>query len=239
MILIGSTVLYKHFRDSRKPKDTDYAVSTPCNKKEPGIEYLYNPVLHKYEKNDEISLNNLLTLKISHLFWETGWDKHMWDVQTLLKHGCEIQWDFYREMRDFWNTHLPKIRRSNLNQTKDKFFTNAVNKDVNEHDELHYKLAKVPMFTRILKDGSEVEVDSDKFLALTFEEKCKVVEEETTVMAIERYSGKIPFRSAYRKQLKDNIIKHFPEQIALFAIVNYIKLFTELPDNKKLYVESK
>ena len=42
-------------------------------------------------------------------------------------------------------------------------------------------------------------------------------------MAWERYK-KMNYRDAFLLQLKDNIIKHFPFYIALFAIENYPKL---------------
>jgi hypothetical protein len=47
-------------------------------------------------------------------------------------------------------------------------------------------------------------------------------------MAWERYK-KTHWAIAYNKQLKDNIQKHFPKYIALFAIKNYVKL--EKPRN--------
>lgn len=85
-------------------------------------------------------------------------------------------------------------------------------------------LDEAPAYTKILKDGCEVEVDFDKFEKLSFEEKLDVVIEESVVMSTERYSGKLKWYKAYSIQLKQNIMKHYPEPIALFAIHNYKQL---------------
>ena len=222
--LIGSKALLHWYPDlGREPSDTDYAVSEEVIIKTIGVEYLYNPIFKQFN-NSIATPEQLLALKVSHLFWETNWDKHMWDVQFLLTKGNKLNLELYRQFREFFEDFLPKVRRSALNQTKEEFFTNAVNEDVDEHDKLHLLLADVPAYTKILKDGCEVEVDFDKFENLSFEEKLDVVIEETCVMGTERYSGKIPWYKAYGIQLKQNIIKHFPEPIALFAIHNYKQL---------------
>ena len=79
------------------------------------------------------------------------------------------------------------------------------------------------MYTKLLKEGCEVELDPSKWDLLTFEERCDVVFEETAVMSYERYKG-LDYRIGYKRQLKDNILKHFPVYIAVFAIENYPSL---------------
>jgi hypothetical protein len=81
------------------------------------------------------------------------------------------------------------------------------------------------MYTLLLKDDAEVELDENKWYNLSYEDKTKVVYEETAVMAWERYKNN-HWREAYKLQLKDNIIKHFPPYIAMFAIENYRNLET-------------
>lgn len=226
-IIIGSSAIQHWYPDfNRTPKDLDYAVNEDVKSGTPNIEYLYNPIIFKYLKPESIYCNSLilLNLKISHLFWDINWDKHMWDTQFLLKKGNYILPTVISEFREFWEEYLPKIHRSNLQMTKDEFFTNAVNKDVNEHDNLHAKLVDNPAYKKILKDGCDVELDEYKWELLSFDEKCDVVYEETSVMAFERYNPKMYWKRAFNRQLKDNIIKHFPFYIALFAIENYIQL---------------
>ena len=222
--LIGSKALLHWYPDlGREPSDTDYAVSEETDKKEEGVEYLFNPIFKQFN-NSIATPEQLLALKVSHLFWDTNWDKHMFDVQFLLNKGIKLDLGLYMQFRQFFEGYLPKVKRSALNQSKEEFFTNAVNEDVDEHDKLHLLLADVPAYTKILKDGCEVEVDFNKFENLSFEEKLDVVIEENLTMSTERYSGKIPWYKAYHIQLKQNIMKHFPEPIALFAIHNYKQL---------------
>lgn len=226
MIIIGSTALKYHFPEDcpREPNDIDVVVKDSSKfRKIKNTEFLENPALLKYEKSGYISPVMLLTLKMSHLFWDINWDKHMFDVQFLLKKGCKYDLAVLREFREYWEQTLPKVRRSNLELNKEEFFSNKVNKDTEEHDKLHKIIAEVPAYTKILKDGAEVELDENKWIQLSFKEKCDIVREEAYVMAAERYKN-LHYIPAYRKQLKDCIQKHYPEYIALFAIENYKEL---------------
>ena len=222
MIIIGSTALKHHFPDfNREPKDLDLIVEdSSIYPKSREIEYLENPVLLKYECCGYITPNMLLSLKISHMFWDFNWNKHLYDIQFLLKKGCTYDLKIINEFIEYWKEVKPKIRRSDLVLNKEDFFTNAVNEDTDQHDFLHTILADIPAYTKILKDDCEVELDENKWNNLSFEEKCDVVYEETYVMAYERYKT-THYRIAYINQLKDNIIKHFPFYIALFAMENY------------------
>lgn len=219
-ILIGSKALNYFYKGVREPNDTDYAVDQETSSGTEGVEYLYNPIIFKYTNQDICPPDLLLALKVSHLFWETNWDKHMFDVQYLLSKGWEIDRAFVKEMREFWNTYLPKVRRSDLAMDKESFFTNAINYDEHEHDFLHTLIAETPAYTKLLKDGCEVELDENKWLQLSHEEKLDVVFEETAVMAYERMKN-LYFVKAYQRMLKKCIISHFPDYIAIFAIENY------------------
>lgn len=222
-VLIGSTRLKELFNDfTRDPKDVDYAVDVDGVQNIDGVEYLYNPIITK--KYTELGANELLSLKMSHLFWDTNWDKHMYDVQFLLSKNCKLNYTLFKELRSFFEEYLPKVQRSNLSLDKESFFTNNVNGDTDEHDIYHTIIAEIPAYTKILKNGCEVEVCEEKFNNLTFDDKCKVVVEEAVVMAYERYSGKTKTHVAFNKQLRANIQKHYPEFIAIFAIENYKEL---------------
>lgn len=225
MLLIGSNAIKHHYPEfKRTPHDVDYIVESSKNhQREQGIEFLENPILREIQSEGVISMNDLLTLKMSHLFWDINFEKHLYDVQFLISKGHKYDLALLNKYRQYWEETKPKIRRSQLAQNKEDFFTNAVNEDVGEHDFLHTLVNEVPMYTRLLKDGAEVELDENKWVVLSFEDKCAVVFEETAVMAWERYKD-IDYRIAYKRQLKDNIIKHFPSYIAIFAIENYIKV---------------
>lgn len=227
-LIIGSTAIKHYFEDfPRKPKDLDVVVATKkvlTNNRVNNTEFLENPIILKYQSDGYLEPNLMLTLKMSHLFWDINWNKHLFDVQFLLKKGCQYNLDILRELREYWEDVLPKIRRSDLKQGKEEFFTNRVNKNTEDHDFLHTLIAEVPAYTKILKDGAEVELDENKWNNLSFEEKCDVVREEAYVMAIERYKNKLHYVPAYKRQLEQNIQRHFSEFVALFAIENYILL---------------
>lgn len=224
-IIIGSTAIRHHFPDfNREPKDLDYAVLNPKEfKQSREIEYLENPVLFKYTSDEYLSPDMLLTLKMSHLFWDINWDKHMFDVQFLLKKGCKMQMDLFEDLLIYWKLTKENVRRSNLAMTKEDFFSNAINYDENEHDHLHTILNPIPMYTRLLADGAEVQLDESKFHVMSHEDKCLVVFEETAVMAYERYKS-TNHNIAFIRMFKKCIMQHFPIYIALFAIENYIEL---------------
>lgn len=241
MILSGSRAIKHWYPDfNRQPKDTDYIVQEKFNKPsklDKGIEYLINPVFKDYRGNILLP-NDLCTLKASHLCWDIQWDKHMFDLQFLLKKGCKIDTGLFWRLYDYWNTLHGQNKRSDLKMSKEDFFTNAVNYDTLSHDETHKLLNPVPVYTKVLKDGCEVELDPQKFIELTHEEKLDFVREEVMVMASERYQ-KLGFKRAYNRMLKKFIISHVPKFALLFTLENYVVLqrcnidFLEIINNKK------
>lgn len=226
-LIIGSTAMRYHFPDfNREPKDIDIAVeSTEGLKTTREVEYLENPILFKYISDGQkyIDPNMLLTLKMSHLFFNINWDKHMWDVQFLLKKGCQYDYNLLLELYDYWKDFHPRHRRSNLNMTKDEFFTNAINYDEHEHDHLHTLINPEPTYQKILVDGKDVEISEDKFNGLSLNEKLDVVREEVYVMAYERYRNK-HYLIAYSKMLKKFIMQHAPIWMFPFVVENYLKI---------------
>lgn len=225
-VIIGSTAIKHHFPHfPREPKDLDIAVEFPKEKSRKGIEYLENPKLFKWVSQDEeyLTPNMLLNLKVSHLFFDINWDKHMWDVQFLLKEGCKWDMTIIEELYNFWKEFHPRHRRSNPSGKKDEFFNNAINYDTIEHDSLHEILNPHPMYKRILVDGEEVQICPNKFNNLSHDEKLDVVREEVWVMAYERFKGN-HFMSANSKMLKKFIMQHAPIWMFPFVVENYITL---------------
>ncbi len=236
-ILIGSKAIKHYFPEfSREPKDTDYIIYEyqkfdefpEVNQPSDGtrIEYLKNKVItDKYNGTGKeiIDLNDLCTLKASHLMWNINWEKHMFDLQFLLKQGCKIDFKLFYELYDYWNEYHSKNKRSDLKMTKEEFFTNAVNYDEAEHDYLHTLINPVPTYTKVLKDGCEVELDETKFHNLPYEDKLDFVREEVMIMAAERYKG-LDYRTRYGHMLKKFIISHAPIWSLIFILENYITL---------------
>lgn len=234
-ILIGSKAIAWHFPDfPRKPKDTDYAVKVEIKSGRKDVEYLYNPVLFErgYGNQEVLEPNALYTLKVSHLFWDIDWEKHLDDVIFLHDKGCTLDYSLFKALRKFWEEYLPTVRRSDLKMTKEDFFTNKVNEDVDSHDDLHRELSAISGLTPAFEDilVGEVEVCEDKWSNLSYWEKVRVVQEETCIMTLERIKEGQPLRLMFQKQLNSCIMKHFPEFIAIFAIQNY-KSITIIPDH--------
>jgi hypothetical protein len=226
-LIIGSTAMRHHFPDfNREPKDVDYAVEDAnyfTSSRE--VEYLENPVLFKYVKDGQVYIDPdmLLSLKMSHLFFDINWAKHMWDVQFLLNKGCTYDMVLIQELYDFWKAFHPRHRRSDLNMSKEEFFTNSVNYDEHEHDFLHTFINPIPTYTKILADGKDVEISEDKFNNLNFEDKLNVVREEVYVMAYERYKTD-HYAVANAKMLKKFIMQHAPMWMFPFVVKNYVSL---------------
>lgn len=226
-LIVGSTALKHHFPDfNRVPKDLDIMVpDASIYKSSPEVEYLENPLIFNHVKEGQkyIDPDLLLTLKMSHLFFDIRWDKHMWDVQFLLEQGCKYDINIMMGQFEYWAGFQKRYKRSDLEMTKEKFFTNAVNYDEHEHDYLHTLITPTPAYQKILVDGEDVEISEDKFNALSFEEQLDVVREEVYVMAYERYKDK-HFLVAYSKMLKKFIRQHAPVWMFPFVVENYIKL---------------
>ncbi len=229
-VFIGSIALKYWFPNiDRKINDIDYAVDVDNVKRDKGTdivtEYLYNPIIFKYieEGQEYITPVQLLTLKMSHISWNVNFKKHMYDIQFLLKEGVRYDSEMYNELFEYWTivkTRDKKYRRSDLTLNSEEFFDNGI---ISEHDYLHTLLKEVPTYTKVLKDGSEVEPSEEKFLQLSFEDKISVIEEEVMVMAYERFRHK-QYRVAYDMMLQKFITGHAPIWQLIFIIENYMQI---------------
>ena len=94
-------------------------------------------------------------------------------------------------------------------------------------------LVDCPTYTKVLKDGAEVNVSEEKFNNLTFEDKCNLVREEVEVMSWERWSKK-DYRVAYNMMLKKFILNHAPIWEAIFIIENYVLLQKPIRNHFKI-----
>ena len=234
MILVGSKAIKHHYPDfPREPKDDDYMVGSveeiKISSRE--TEYLYNPVIGNLEGIADPNL--LYTLKASHIVgWDINWEKHMFDSQFLKKKGCTLDRELFFKLYDFWNKIHEPNHRSDLDMTGEEFFDNAVKCEY-DHDYIHTLLKPTPTYTKVLKDGAEVDVSEDKFNNLTFEEKCDLVREEVEVMSWERWSKK-DYRVAYNMMLKKFIMNHAPIWEAIFIIENYVLLQKPIRNHFKI-----
>lgn len=213
-VLVGSTAAKKQISAFREGMDVDYW----SVKKIPNCDSSVIPqkIFALFEHDSLVNrcatLNDLLTIKLSHLPYDILWKKHLNDYLVFKKHGAQINQALYVALQQHWeNVHGNKSFLS-LYRTKDNFFDDYVEKE-QEHDYLHELVAhpSKPVYIQCLQDGQEVMIDWDKFLAMPFEQQVKMFREEINVIAAERWliptkdSGKITFREAYSKSLHKTV----------------------------------
>lgn len=231
-MIIGSSAI-KHWYPEfpREPKDIDVVIEGDTLRSYEhgqGVEFLVNPVIleryaHRFTYTNYLEPDDILTLKASHLVYDINWEKHMYDVQWLLKKGHKVNHLLFWKLYLYWETVHGKNKRSDLKMSKEDFFDNNVNYNESEHDITHTYLNPVPIYTKVLKDGCEVELDEHKFMELSSEDALNFIREEVMVMAYERYRN-LDYRMAYSRMLKKFIISHVPKFALVYTIVNYTKV---------------
>lgn len=248
MILIGSAAIKYWFPNfPREPKDLDVVVGTEKDKanislskktwEDTRVEVLVNPVLAKYVEEhpsrpdfgqglDLLLVDELYTLKISHAIgWKlenNSWDKHVFDIQFLKNKGAKLIKPLFFQLYEYWETVHGPNKRSDLDMTSEEFFDNALDCPY-DHDWLHTLLKPTPTFTKVLKDGAEVDVSEEKFNQLSEEEKEDLVREEVYIMAFERFSH-MWYPYAYARMLRKFVIGHAPIWEAIWILENWPKL---------------
>lgn len=235
--LIGSRAIKNIFPDfTRIPKDFDYLVVTkqPILKQGDLVEeYHVNPPLYEYVSKNGVNADVLYTLKVSHIFWDINWAKHMFDIVFLKEHGAKLIKPLFDKLYEYWNQFHGNNKRSDLSMTGEEFFNNALTKY--DHDVLHTYLNPTPTYLKVLKDGADVDVSEEKFNNLSFEDKLELVREEVYVMAFERLFNR-DFRVAFNWMLKKFIMNHAPMWEAIFIIENY-RILQKCPINYVQIIE--
>lgn len=231
-ILIGSKALQKYpgFED-RKAKDIDYF----SDKKIDGSEVFYHNDLELYNpwKNNEnisASLNELYTIKISHIFWDINWAKHSYDILNMQTNGAEVIPELFDILYKIWEEkHGPK--KAKLNVMAEDFFKNTITR-IYDHDSIHASVAYYdePLFNKILADGEQVKVDQNKFDNMSFEDKLKLVREEVYATALERLVIPSDYthspRGAYLWALKKTITSFSKGWFPYFIVTNLVELWS-------------
>lgn len=215
-ILVGSDAARFWISDFRMNKDIDWWSTEHFEGEGFDISIIPTEIIATMENRSVFggvaSLNDLLTIKLSHLPYDIQWKKHMNDYLVFKKHGAEVNQELYVALQKHWeNVHGNKPHLS-LYKTKDSFFDDYVPKE-QEHDYLHELVAypNKPVYTQCLQKGQQVMIDWDKFLSMSFEQQVRMFREEINIIATERWllptkkSGKITFREAYSKSLHKTV----------------------------------
>lgn len=216
-ILVGSKAAHFWLPSFRAGKDTDWWSSDECETGR-GIDTSVIP-LHIFKEMQTstlerkvATLDDLLTIKLSHLPYDIMWYKHLNDYLVFKKHGANVNEKLYVALQQHWKKVHGNKGFLSLYKTKDNFFDDYVVKEY-DHDYLHELVSypNKPVYTLCLKDGEGVMIDKEKFLSLRFEQQVRMFREEINVIATERWllstkeSGRITFREAYSKSLHKTI----------------------------------
>ncbi len=237
-ILIGSRAVAHWFPEARAGGDWDWHADKPVD-----IPSYFMGDRHDVFVDARLSAwpwgaiatpDELYTLKISHSFWEINgprnWDKHASDIVFLERKGAKFLRPLYNIVLPIWKERYRR-NPTNLNQTADGFFADAVNRKY-VHDSIHESVAygDRPLYESILRDGSEVAVDNSKFWAMDHDTQIKLVREEIYATALERilipkdYVGSP--RAAYHWALRRTATSLFKGEWALFLMLNLDELMT-------------
>lgn len=195
-VFIGSRAIKHWFPDFREPRgDWDWWVKEEGDRKisAPGtVDKLVEPRLWDGWTWGRVATpDELYTMKISHIYWEIGgstrnWDKHAADIVFLERKGCQFLPELHDILFPLWQERY-RPHRTNLNQTKDKFFQDAVVRKY-DHDSLHDTVSyhPYPLYRVILREGSEVDCDWNLFQRLQKYDQLNLLREEVYVTALER-----------------------------------------------------
>ena len=236
-ILIGSEALRKYVDIKREPKDIDFFTdgnALPLVRDQYKIETFSHPELDRWFLGEErtATLDELYTIKVSHIFWELknkSWEKHAHDIILMEKAGAVLDLGLYTVLYKIWEERHGK-KQVNLNQTPEDFFNKRVSR-IYDHDSIHDSVAyySEPLFNRILRDGSAVAVDINKWNDLSLSDKIKTVREEVYATALERqvipsgYTGSP--RAAYHWALKKTLTSFSKGWFALFIATHLAELW--------------
>ena len=224
----------------REPKDRDYlALEQPQGE---GADWIDGSgILESYPMGPVATLDEVYTLKVSHSFWvitPNSWHKHLRDIQLLRQAGATLVPELYRLAYRQWELRKgPKV--VNLNQDREEFFSPGVRREY-DHDSLHASVAfhSRPLYERILAANAEVLTSRAKFEQLSHQERKELVEEEVSVLALERElipQGRTDFEKidlfvAYGRQLRALITQYSKGYFPLWIVENYFEVFRPTRD---------
>lgn len=233
MIIVGSTALKYFGLNRRPPSDIDrwFSESEERCGKEDDHTILDGIMAIVPQESGFATPDAIYTIKCSHFHWDIHWEKTKQDILWLKSKGCQLIPELYHELKKQWEIEHGDKSFLSLAQNKGEFFTDMVVYKY-DHDHLHELVAypNKPMYTKCLKDGYEVLTDWDKFCNMTLEDSVRMIREEITVIAIERWlindhwKGKIDWYKAYMYSLRKTLTRLMKGEFADFIVFNIDKL---------------
>lgn len=233
MIIVGSTALKYFGLNRRPPSDIDrwFSESEERCGKEDDHTIPDNIMDMMPQECGFATPDAIYTIKCSHFHWDIHWEKTKQDILWLKGKGCKLIPELYYKLKTHWvKGHGDKDFLSLMKGKKD-FFTDMVEYKY-DHDYLHELVAhpNPPMYTHCLKDGHEVLTDWGKFCNMPLEDQVRMIREEITVIATERWllssywSGKIDWYRAYIFSVRKTLTRLMKGNFADFIVFNIDKL---------------
>lgn len=198
--------------------DVDIWTDVPTSKeKNLDIGIFPTDILESFEeksKQTEVAtVNDLTTIKLSHLPYDVLWKKHSRDYLVLkMNYGGKINQKLYDKLRVHWCNHYGNKPYLSLYKTKDSFFDDFVSKQF-DHDYLHELVSypNKPIYTECLKDGEQVAIDKEKFNVMLHNKKIQMFREEMCVIALERWvipsKHEISFLDAWSRSVHKTVTR--------------------------------
>jgi hypothetical protein len=223
MFIYGSQLVKRLFPDFREPKDIDYVTNNLIEYQNQISQIPSGTELHciPCSPNREMTADELYTLKVSHAIYDIHWQKTMSDIRFFQMKGCKIIPQFLSELRDHWSLVHKNKKRCDFEVEEEMFFKDNVKRTIS-HDDLHRIINPNPKY-QLIVDG--VKPNKDKFDSLSLLDKNDVCLEEAYVISIERFYGKLPFRTAYNKAQQSLVTRLHPIWLADWVILNWKDYF--------------
>ncbi len=190
-IIVGSTAASVNIEDWYRGSNDLDVWSDEAIPEAKGLDSVVMPIeiLEAFESNGYASINDLYTIKVSHLPWPIFFWKHANDALFLKSKGAILNKPLYELLKEHWKTEHGNKEHLSLYRSKEMFFDDAVPK-LYDHDYLHELVAfpDEPVYTTVLKEGHTVFTDKDKWSALSFDNKVRMMKEEMNVIMCERWA---------------------------------------------------
>lgn len=214
--IFGSVALKHHLGKEfeRTPKDVDIMCDDPGLKSTRGMEVFWTPAFEWLDDDPGIilDLDELYTIKVSHLMWDVKWEKHINDVMLIKKvrGGSRLILEFYDLLVKDWEERHGSKDKIKFDVPLDEFFNEKVKRDY-DHEFLHHYFAfnGKPMHEQLRKDPNTALCDEDLWDSLYTREQKHTALEEIYVIATERYvlPQGMPPMAAKAKAFKDLVTK--------------------------------
>jgi hypothetical protein len=241
MILFGSHIIKQTYDDFRTPNDRDWYTTDPTVTlpvSNPKDEYY----LMECMPDREPTMDEMLTLKVSHAIYDIKWQKTMSDIRFLQIKGHKTIPELLSNLREHWEKVHGKQHRTDFEVEPGKFFEDRVKRKT-DHDELHRLINPSPTYLGMIENG--VTPNEELFRNMPDVDRTEVLFEEAFVLALERFSN-LPDMTAYNRAqnllvtalhptwLADEVIKNWNRNYWTPSKSRFYEKYKEIKNNDKI-----